>query len=320
MKNWIKMGLVFSVEENRPLLPNWFASHAQAPNAVDMGEFVRVYFTSRPKMDANNQAISKGLYVDLLPEDQFRVLGVADEPILELGPVGSFDQHGTYPISVIKDENIFYAYYGGWTRNVSTPFDVSIGMATSENGEKFTKYGVGPVLGALKHDPFVVTSPKIRRFNGLWVLTYTCGEKWIYSQGKMEIVYKIKIAFSIDGINWDRLPQPIIKPIIGDDEAQACGDIYYENGLFQMYFCYRAALDFRNNESNSYKIGYATSSDLKNWTRKDDEVFFTSSSDKWDSEMMAYPNIFQRKGETYMLYLGNETGKFGFGAARLING
>ena len=86
-----------------------------------------------------------------------------------------------------------------------------------------------------------------------------------------------------------------------------------------MYFSYRAALDFRTNRNNSYKIGYAISKDLIDWVRHDDAVEFFPSSDEWDSEMMAYPNIFHRNGETYMLYLGNGTGKCGFGAARLLN-
>ena len=246
-------------------------------------------------------------------------MAISETPILELGPIGSFDEHGTYPISVLKEEGVFYAYYGGWTRNVSTPFDVSIGMAKSTDGKRFTKFGQGPVLGASKNDPFVITSPKIRKFNNLWVLTYTCGEKWISNLGRMEIVYKLKIAFSQDGINWDRVSNPIIEPVLGDDEAQACGDIYFENGLYHMYFCYRAALDFRSNKSNSYKIGYATSVDLKSWIRQDHLVKFAPSVDDWDSDMMAYPNIFHWKNKTYMLYLGNGTGEHGFGAARLTD-
>jgi len=270
-------------------------------------------------MDPGGPAISRGLYVDLIPEDGFRVLNIAAHPILDLGREGYFDEHGTYPISVIKDGGIFSAYYGGWTRNISTPFDVSIGLAHSNDGEFFDKYGVGPILGPDKNDPFVITSPKIRKFDERWVLTYTCGEKWIKGKDRMEIVYKLKIAFSDDGKNFTRIPNPIINPIIGNDEAQACGDIYFQEGFYHMYFCYRAALDFRENSLNTYKIGYAVSKDLITWVRKDEELTFLPSTDTWDSEMMAYPNVFQRGSHTYMLYLGNGTGVHGFGAARLIN-
>jgi hypothetical protein len=39
--------------------------------------------------------------------------------------------------------------------------------------------------------------------------------------------------------------------------------------------------------------------------------------DDWDAGMQCYPNIFHLNGEIYLLYNGNQFGKFGFGIARL---
>ena len=33
--------------------------------------------------------------------------------------------------------------------------------------------------------------------------------------------------------------------------------------------------------------------------------------------MVAYPHVFTLEGRTYMLYLGNQVGRFGFGVAEL---
>ncbi len=33
--------------------------------------------------------------------------------------------------------------------------------------------------------------------------------------------------------------------------------------------------------------------------------------------MISYPHVFELDGETYMLYLGNQVGREGFGIARL---
>ena len=41
------------------------------------------------------------------------------------------------------------------------------------------------------------------------------------------------------------------------------------------------------------------------------------SPDGWDSEMVAYPAVFELDGRTYMLYAGNGNGKTGFGLAVL---
>ena len=84
-----------------------------------------------------------------------------------------------------------------------------------------------------------------------------------------------------------------------------------------MFFCYRGHEDFRRNPEHSYRIGYAYSDDLINWKRDDDKVGLTVSESGWDSEMVAYHHLFEINGITYMLYLGNEVGKYGFGLEML---
>src|SRR5438552_8708221 len=102
---------------------------AQAPATLVLDDVVRVYFSCRPKPDAHNQYVSRAAYVDLDRGDLFRVLSVSSRPIVELGARGTFDEFGTYPTSVIPDGDRIRAYYGGWTRCASVPFDVAIGCA-----------------------------------------------------------------------------------------------------------------------------------------------------------------------------------------------
>jgi hypothetical protein len=59
---------------------------------------------------------------------------VAEQPVLNLGGPGEFDEFGTYPLSVIWNGADVRAYYAGWTRCVSVPFNVAIGCATSTDG------------------------------------------------------------------------------------------------------------------------------------------------------------------------------------------
>ena len=85
-----------------------------------------------------------------------------------------------------------------------------------------------------------------------------------------------------------------------------------------MFFCGWVPRDFRLTRSR--KIGYAWSDDLVTWTRDDASVGIDVSDDGFDNEMVAYPHVFELDGETYMLYLGNEVGRYGFGLARLVGG
>lgn len=86
---------------------------------------------------------------------------------------------------------------------------------------------------------------------------------------------------------------------------------------YHMYFCRRHTFDFRNNPANAYRLGYAYSDDLWNWTRADEKSGIDTTKGSWDSDMMCYPNLFECDGKVYLLYNGNEFGKSGFGIAEL---
>jgi hypothetical protein len=276
-----------------------------------------MYFSCRPPADANGQYVSRSAFVDLDRNDLFKVISVAEHPILELGGTGTFDEFGTYPVSVIRDGRDIRAYYAGWTRCESVPFNVAIGAAVShDGGTTFTKLGRGPVLGYSPDEPFVQSGPKIRRFNGRWYLWYIAGRRWIVADGRPEPVYKIRMASSDDGITWTKHHRDLIASRIEEDEAQASPDVFFANGRYHMFFCYRHSSGYRGRD-RGYRIGYATSTDLTEWTRDDARAGLDVSADGWDSEMVSYPHLFELDGTTYMAYLGNQVGREGFGLARL---
>jgi hypothetical protein len=70
-------------------------------------------------------------------------------------------------------------------------------------------------------------------------------------------------------------------------------------------------------KKNGYRIGYASSIDLIKWKRDDSKAGIDVSENGWDSEMISYPHVFELDNNVYMLYLGNQVGRFGFGLARL---
>lgn len=315
---WKKLGRVFD-PSSIPDRPAWMLSFAQAPNVIVFDDYVRVYFCCRPAPDANMQFVSYCAFVDLSRKELFKPLGISAQPVLELGGLGAFDEFGTYPVSVMRDGDDIVAAYGGWTRCESVPFNISLGLARSrDGGVSFKKIGVGPVLSHSPDEPFVVTSPKIRKYGDTWYLAYTAGRRWILGEdGRPEIIYKLRMATSKDGINWTRQNTDMVESRLGEDEAQACPDIFFANGTYHLFFCYRSGLNFRDDRAHSYRIGYASSTDLKNWVRDDSRIDLDVSESGWDSEMVAYPAVFELDGQIYMLYAGNGNGRTGFGLARL---
>jgi hypothetical protein len=73
-----------------------------------------------------------------------------------------------------------------------------------------------------------------------------------------------------------------------------------------MWFCARG---------DSYRLGYAESADGLAWERHDERAGLEPSDEGWDSEMIAYPCVFDRHGERYLFYNGNGYGETGIGYA-----
>lgn len=315
MFRWKKLGKAFTPQEvtDRP----WLKEFAQAPATLLLDDVVRVYFSCRPPPDGNGQYVSYSAYVDLDRADLFNQRHVAEHPILSLGGLGEFDEFGTYPVSVIRDGEELRAYYAGWTRCESVPFNVAIGCAVSHDGGKsFRRLGNGPVLSYSPDEPFVLSGPKIRRFNGLWYLFYIAGRRWKVVDERVEPVYKIRMATSQDGFRWNKRNRDLIESRIEEDEAQASPDVFFANGKYHMFFCYRYSSRYRGKQ-NGYRIGYASSGDLINWVRDDSKAGIDVSERGWDAEMISYPHVFDLDGKTYLAYLGDQVGRYGFGFAVL---
>ncbi len=280
---------------------------------------VRMYFSCRPPADASGQYVSRSAWVDLDRANLFRILALSPDPILPLGGLGEFDEFGTYPVSVAKDGAEYRAYYAGWSRCEGVPFNTAIGAAIStDGGRNFTRLGRGPVIPFSPDEPFVMSGPKVRRFDGSWQLFYIAGRKWKLVEGRAEPIYRIRMATSNDGFSWHKLNRDLIPTRIEEDEAQASPDVIKAGGIFHMFFCYRYSTGFRSRE-RGYRIGYAHSTDLMNWTRDDGRAGLDVSAGEqaWDSEMVAYPHVFELDNRIYMAYIGNAVGRHGFGLAVL---
>jgi predicted GH43/DUF377 family glycosyl hydrolase len=314
MFRWKKLGKIFDPEDLGTA--SWMHEFAQSPSALIFDTYVRVYFCSRPA-PADGQYLSYIAYIDLDRNDLRKIVRVCKEPVLALGKCGTFDEHGTAPVSVIDAGDEIRAYYSGWTRCESVRFNAAIGVAVSrDGGETFQRLGDGPVLPYSPDEPFLLGSPRIRRFDGRWQLWYVAGKEWRMTDGKPEPLYKIRMATSDNGIDWVKHGRDLIEDKLGEHECQACPDVVCRNGVYHMFFSYRDIRNYKGREGG-YRMAYASSSDMVNWQRNDSLMDIGLSETGWDSEMVNYPHVFELDGTTYMLYQGNGMGREGFGLAVL---
>ncbi len=317
MFKWEKLGKLFDPRDLRD--DAWMHEFAQSPSALVMDDRVRVYFCTRPKPDLQGMYLSYLAYIDLDRHNLRKVVRVCKGPLLDLGKRGTFDEFGTNPISVIRDGDEIRVYYAGWTRCESVPVNGAIGIAISrDGGETFVRMGDGPVISYSPDEPFMMGSPRIRKFGGRWYLWYVSGKKWLKTEGKPEPVYKIRMAASEDGINWVKHGHDLLEDRLGVNECQACPDVTFRDSKYHMLYSYRHSHNYKTSEGG-YRIGYAVSDDMMHWQRHDEIAGMEVSETGWDSEMVSYPNVFTLDGETYLLYQGNEMGRAGFGLAKLVS-
>ncbi len=310
---WENLGLICESK----VLPFGEKLFCQSPHAIDFESFVRVYFTTR-EADGKNLFKSYPTFVDF-SRDFGQLLSFGRYPLIPLGDLGSFDEHGIFPFQPFRDKDgDLCASTTGWSRRVSTPTESCIGLAISDkDGENFTREGTGPILAALHDEPFLVADGAIFFYEDVYHMFYISGERWIDGPENKERVYKIRHAISKDLHNWNRDYQNLISDRLGIDECQALPSVIRIDNGWLMAFCYRDAIEFRSNPEKGYRIGWAESQDLVHWDRVDDSQKILQHPSSWDSNMRAYPNLFKNEFGTFLLYNGNFFGREGFGLAKM---
>jgi len=300
---WKKKGLIFEPKGQF----DWVVTHASLPFAEKIDEDIyRIYFCGR-----NSQNMSQVGYIEININTPNDLLYITKKPVLELGPLGCFDDSGVFPSWIVDYKGKKYMYYIGWMQGKRVPYYASLGLAISRDGGKtFEKYSKAPILERNDIDPYGTGSACVVIENGLWRMWYLSWVKWVVENEKPKPYYHLKYAESEDGIHWERKGIVCIDFKYEGETRIARPCVIKEDGIYKMWYCYGFG-------SYGYKIGYAESEDGIKWERKDEEVGIDVSESGWDSEMICYPFVFEHKGRKYMLYNGNEYGKTGFGYAIL---
>ena len=110
------------------------------------------------------------------------------------GRSGRFDEHGIFPMNVVRHGDLVYGYTTGWSRRVSVSVETAIGLAVSrDDGLSFERVGDGPVLSATLHEPFLVGDGHVRHVGDRFHMWYIFGTRWrrFSVAGSPERTYKI---------------------------------------------------------------------------------------------------------------------------------
>lgn len=308
-QNWKKHSLVFRPDGRRP----WMLSHAQVPTPYATGEGrLRIYFGTR---DAKNRTLTT--FLEVKPESPEEVLYLHDRPVLPLGKLGCFDDAGVMPSCVLSMGQEVHLYYAGWNTSTTVPYRIAIGLAISrDDGVTFERAYEGPILERTPSEPYFCGTPFVMQDAGTWRMWYLSCTGWRDLNGCPEPNYLIRYAESVNGVDWQR-PGTIAVNYRHPDEALARPWVMKDADRYRMWFSARSIHGYRYDRERSYRISYAESVDGVAWERMDDITSIDVNRVDWDSEMQAYPSIFDLDCRRLMFYNGNGFGASGFGFAEM---
>jgi len=280
----------------------WAVSHATLPmvEPLDHGSWA-VYLSLRDGEGRSRVGRSR---LTLTPSPALSPLEA--EPVVDLGPLGAFDDSGATTSCLVTAGQRRLLYYTGWTRGVTVPFYLTVGLAVSEQGGPFRKLSLAPLLDRHPVDPFLIASPYVLHENGAWRMWYVSATKWAAMAAGPRHYYNIRYAESDDGVAWRREGRICLDYADETEYAFARPSVVKDADAFRMWFAVRG---------ERYRIGYAESHDGLAWSRNDEAAGLRAEGEGWDAEMVEYPWVFDADGRRFMLYNGNGYGRTGVGIA-----
>jgi predicted GH43/DUF377 family glycosyl hydrolase len=299
---WRKLGLV-----HVPTGELWWArSYAHLPTAFPRPDgSLRIYFAG---LDENR--FGRIGYVDVAGDDPTRVLEVGREPVLDLGQIGTFEDSGVVPCSVVQAGNRVLLYYHGFQRTERVPYLIFASVVEVSPEGPLDRTGRTPMLERTNEEPFIRGAPCVIAEGGGFRMWYVSCTHWSQTGDRLHYNNEIRHATSTDGLNWAVDPYVCLEPLAPDEYSVGRPWVVKMNDGYQMWYSSRA-------HSELYRINHAMSEDGRHW-RRVAQGGLEKSSSGWDSEMTCYANVVQANGRWLMFYNGNGHGRSGFGVAEMV--
>jgi predicted GH43/DUF377 family glycosyl hydrolase len=204
-----------------------------------------------------------------------------------------FSVSSCYSVEVVKIDSTYFLYAGCRTYSG----DMNIGLATSPNGNVWTKHSSSPVItpdGPTSWEKSYTLYPKI---------TFRDGVYFMYYQGNGSEL-EVGLATSADGITWQKYAG---NPVIGLDDVSgtitdlAPAGVTVVDGVFYMIV---------NEEQNANRVnGYlATSTDGITWTfQGTNPVIPMGNTGTWNSGWIGDGSLRYLQGQFWYWYCATDT-------------
>ena len=258
--------------------------------------------------------ISRIGFIDVCSSNPSTIKYVHQEPALEIGDIGCFDDNGVILGSVIFDGENWRMYYVGFQKVEKIKFYAFTGVAISNNLKTFKRKYQTPILDRKDWMKFIGAIHTVIKEDDIYKVFYAAGNEWKEIDKKTYPSYSTYYTESLDGYNFDFKKNKQI--VSNDDFFYRIGrpTVHCDNGKYNMFCTYDTI-------NKNYGVKTFSSSDCIEWIENKEFLNgFEKSSIGWDSEMVCYPNIIKTNiGKTYLFYNGNKMGQTGVGYCELLS-
>ncbi|NKB68151.1 MAG: hypothetical protein GKR89_13900 [Candidatus Latescibacteria bacterium] len=245
--------------------------------------------------------------------------------VLDTGESGCFDARWCVLPCVHRFGNRWHLYYSG---HEGTDFGLQsfpgIGLAISDDGLHFQRYGADPVItgdqtaefpdnrgvaggGTILEDLQPDGSTSYRMY-----YTLAVGRK--NADVRIDQEKHCAVCHSTDGIRWTdhRLILSPRRAIANEDIAVAAPFVWREEAVYRMLYCGIGT------QWGFYSISQAVSQDGYQWHCGEGNQNLVLAPDKaspWESQMVEYPCLVKEEEQMRLFYCGNGYGTTGIGTA-----
>lgn len=298
-QEWERRGLVFAAPGTGTM-----RSHAMLPTPLVLDDRIRVYIAA-----CDEDLRGRIFRVDLDRDDPRRVIEFDRNPVLDLGPTGTFDEHGVNPSQIVVRDGRLLLYYIGWQRiSTAVPYTLFAGLAASDDGGlSFHRSGSGQILHATPEERFFRTAPFVFPARDGWGMLYIGGGEFFDgAAGKRLPTYSLRQTYSADGCCWDAPTSP---PLLNQNRAR--GEIGWGRPvLWQDGDNMTLIISSRTEDGYTLRVAAVAGGTLR-WSTP-----LRGVAEEWESAMTGFGSPCRAGDWDYLFYNGNQFGRSGFGVAR----
>jgi predicted GH43/DUF377 family glycosyl hydrolase len=285
------------VTSDNPAVPgDWDGDWIGSPAVIKDGSTFRMWYSAGNEMKGERIG-----YAD--SPDGVNWFQPLSASLLEVGPLGAWDEAGVANPTVLTTGTGFQMWYVGLNNTGKR----AIGYATSPDGLTWTKYDDNPVLYPDTSDGSSFDFPTV-------IQDGPGDYKMWYSGGRI-----IWLATSSDGLTWTKhLDAPALRSGTSGawDEAQVYApQVITGTDRYEMWY---TAESWSNPKP---QIGYAWSDDGVNWTTSPNNPVLSGTTNTWEEGEVIYPTVLKKNATAYqMWYRAGASGEQAFGQATSSDG